>query len=253
MSLAFALVSSKATPAAPLAAGAAAPARSPQIAPASLAVGCNVHTFGASVAALAAARSAQRSRARRSAKNTATTIEQTVTQAVLRQREPLFDPLGLTQDADTYKAARDVEMHIGRFAMLGAVGYPTAELYHDQIAETLGLPAALAKGGQAPHVLNGGGNVFIDAIVFISLAGMLATVGETAAHRSADDKKWQDPLNPRGLHMSPMLSPTLRCLLREAQRVNGRAAMISILGMWAVEAYTGQAVVDVTPFLFGVA
>lgn len=185
------------------------------------------------------------------AETTSGNVEGKIVEAVLRSSKPVFDPLGLSEDAETYQRSRDLEMITGRFAMLAAVGYPTAELFHEQIAEAAGMPAQLTATGQAPHVFNAGANPVLDAVVFVSLAGMLATMGEISTHRPNGNAKF-DPMNPKEMRLNPMMSPTLRCLLREAQRVNGRAAMVAVIGMMAVEGYTGKAVVDVTPFMFGV-
>lgn len=46
-------------------------------------------------------------------------------------------------------------------AMLAAFGWPVSELYHYEIAQSVGLDSLLAGGGRAPSVLNGGlDNVF---------------------------------------------------------------------------------------------
>lgn len=178
-------------------------------------------------------------------------VEKTIAEAVLRSSQPLFDPLGLCQNEETYKTARDLEMIMGRYAMLAAVGYPTAEIFHQQIAEVVGMPVQLTAAGQAPHFLNGGSiNPVVDVVVFISLAGMFALLGEISAQR-ANGNTESDSLNPKGMRLNPMMSPTLRYLLSEAQRVNGRVAMAAIVCIVAVEAYSGKAVVDVSPFLFG--
>jgi hypothetical protein len=195
------------------------------------------------------ARAARAARTREADVEVSPTVESMVTEAVLRSQQPMFDPLGLTSDPGMYSFARDLELVNGRIAMLAAIGIPSAELFHEQLAGRVGLPMQLNAAGQAPHFLNGGNSNAIDAVVFISLAGMLAALGETAAHRSEGDSSF-DPLNPHELRMQT-LSPTFRCLLREAQRVNGRVAMVAVFCMFAVEAYTGEAVVDVTPFLFG--
>lgn len=162
---------------------------------------------------------------------------------------PLFDPLGVCDTRESYSNARDLEIAYGRFAMLAAVGIPSAELYHEQIADAVGLPSRLAPGGQVPHILNAGSSVspLIDIAVFVSLAGIMAALGETASNRAKGDTK-HDPLNPPELQL-PMMSPVLRMALREAQRVNGRFAMVSVVTMALVEATTGQPVVEVTTFL----
>jgi hypothetical protein len=46
--------------------------------------------------------------------------------------------------------------------MLAAVGWPTSELYHYQLSNSMGFEDILADGGRAPSVLNGGlDNVYV--------------------------------------------------------------------------------------------
>mmetsp|Transcript_44830 Transcript_44830/g.138659 ORF Transcript_44830/g.138659 Transcript_44830/m.138659 type:complete len:273 (+) Transcript_44830:98-916(+) len=157
----------------------------------------------------------------------------------------LFDPLGLCMDAARYSRARSIEMSIGRLAMLGAAGYPAAELYHDQIADTFGLPNLLTPSGQAPMWLNGGsfGPMAEAAVVLLSLIGLGAAALEAQSNGSTDS----DPMNLKGLRLQPKLSPLLKSLLNEAQMVNGRVAMFAFVAMMMQEAMTGEAAVNVPP------
>jgi len=159
-----------------------------------------------------------------------------------RTSTPWFDPLGLCESEERYLMSRDWEMTTGRVAMLAAVGYPAAEMWHQSLASAVGLPNLLSENGQAPHVLNGGSfHPVVDIVMFVSLAGILAAVGETVANGRKGDALHKS-LNPRELRLAPTLSPTLRCLLREAQRVNGRVAMLAVTSMLAVEGVTGHAI-----------
>eukprot|EP00440_Ansanella_granifera_P015874 gb/GFBE01017247.1/.p1 GENE.gb/GFBE01017247.1/~~gb/GFBE01017247.1/.p1 ORF type:complete len:266 (+),score=32.18 gb/GFBE01017247.1/:1-798(+) len=195
-------------------------------------------------------RSARTRSAEASFESAGDAAQKIVTQAGGRLSTPWFDPLGLCKTPESYQNARDLEMIVGRVAMLASIGLPAAELYHEDIADAMGLPSLLTPSGQAPHALNGGSlHPVVDLVVFTSLAGILATFGETVAHRCQGDAEF-NPLNPQQMKISPMLSPTLRCLLREAQRMNGRVAMVAMTAMVAVETFTGQPVVDVTPFIF---
>eukprot|EP00930_Biecheleria_cincta_P085529 TRINITY_DN7490_c0_g1_i1.p2 TRINITY_DN7490_c0_g1~~TRINITY_DN7490_c0_g1_i1.p2 ORF type:complete len:254 (-),score=29.22 TRINITY_DN7490_c0_g1_i1:241-1002(-) len=163
-----------------------------------------------------------------------------------RTSTPWFDPLGLCESEESYRVSRDWEMTTGRVAMLAAVGYPAAEMWHQPLASAVGLPNLLTENGQAPHALNGGSlHPVLDAVVFVSLAGILAAFGETVANGKKGDALHAS-LNPRELRLAPTLSPTLRCLLREAQRVNGRAAMVAVTAMIVVEGVTGQPIASMT-------
>lgn len=160
----------------------------------------------------------------------------------------LFDPMGLFKDKDEYDKGRDLEVALGRFAMLGTIGVITPELYHNAIAQSIGLPSGLAPAGQVPTVFNGGIDMPVtEIIVFVSVMGLLAAVGEKV---SLKQEAGYDPLNPEGLN-TPTLSPVIRFLLGEAQRINGRVAMVAIICMGAVETITSRPVVAVTPLLFG--
>lgn len=149
----------------------------------------------------------------------------------------LFDPITILSDEGSIERARKLEMGLGRFAMLGAVGFPAAELYHEQLADATGLPSLLTTSGQAPSVVNGGQfSPAAEAVVALSIIGLLATALEKSSST--------DVLNPAAL------SPVLKSLLREAQTVNGRIAMVAVVMMGMQEAMTGKATVEMTPFLF---
>jgi hypothetical protein len=57
---------------------------------------------------------------------------------------------------------RYIQVKHARIAMLAAVGWPTSELYHYQLSNSMGFEDILADGGRAPSVLNGGlDNVYV--------------------------------------------------------------------------------------------
>jgi hypothetical protein len=45
--------------------------------------------------------------------------------------------------------------HHHRHHVQASVGWPSSELYHYQISQSVGLEDILAEGGRAPSVLNG--------------------------------------------------------------------------------------------------
>jgi light-harvesting complex II chlorophyll a/b binding protein 4 len=51
---------------------------------------------------------------------------------------------------------REAEIKHSRLAMLAAAGWPLSELWHQSLANTLGLDSILAAENRAPSVLNGG-------------------------------------------------------------------------------------------------
>ncbi|CAJ1418546.1 unnamed protein product [Effrenium voratum] len=166
-----------------------------------------------------------------------------VTRALARGT-PVFDPLNLTKDEGALKRAKTLEMVLGRVAMLAAVGVPSAELWHEQIADAAGLPNKLNPNGQAPTVFNGGTlSPIVEVVVVASLVGLTASAVEASS-----TKKGVEEFD--SLRVTPTLSPMIKSLLREAQVFNGRVAMVAVLGIAVAEVMTGQASVDITPFLF---
>mmetsp|Transcript_6391 Transcript_6391/g.8926 ORF Transcript_6391/g.8926 Transcript_6391/m.8926 type:complete len:271 (+) Transcript_6391:83-895(+) len=81
-----------------------------------------------------------------------------------------FDPIGFSKDKETLYKMREAEIKHCRLAMLAAAGWPLSELWHAEIANTLGLDSILAAEGKAPSVLNGGlDNTWILAAALVSL------------------------------------------------------------------------------------
>eukprot|EP00913_Durusdinium_trenchii_P002246 g2075.t1 len=83
-------------------------------------------------------------------------------------------------------------------------------------------------------------NPIFDVVLVTSAVGLSALALEaTSKNHSEIDQ----------LRM-PRLSPMLKSALREAQVFNGRVAMVAIMAIAVQEAMTGQATVNITPFLF---
>ena len=51
---------------------------------------------------------------------------------------------------------REAEIKHSRLAMLAAVGWPISELFHKEIAQSMGWTSILASNDRAPSLLNGG-------------------------------------------------------------------------------------------------
>jgi len=149
-----------------------------------------------------------------------------------------FDPLGDT-DTDSAQQIKPVELVLGRIAMLAAVGYPAAELYHDDIAQALHMPNRLAPNGQAPTLLNNGiFSPIAEIACVLGIWGLVAAAVQSTYARANDDEKL-DAMNPQALRL-PYLSPMLKSILNEVQRFNGRVAMLAVVIMIGQEAITGQ-------------
>jgi hypothetical protein len=156
-----------------------------------------------------------------------------------------FDPLG-DSDPKTEQQIKPVELALGRVAMLAAVGYPAAELYHDDIAAALHLPNRLGPNGQAPTLLNNG--VFSPIAEVACLLGVwgIGVAAVQSAYPHKEDGTKLDAVNPQPLRL-PYLSPMLKSILNEVQRINGRVAMLALVVMIGQETITGQPVVGALP------
>jgi hypothetical protein len=157
-----------------------------------------------------------------------------------------FDPFNLASDKATLLSYRGAEVRHARLAMLAVAGWPLSELLQPKLAALAGAPAFLAKGGEAPSLLNGRLNEVSPVLWVSGLA--LAYFLET---RSLDlEKAGKLPgdcgIDPLGLN-SPQRA--------DAEIMNGRVAMLAITGFAFQEAASnifgkGVPVVSETPFFF---
>lgn len=68
-----------------------------------------------------------------------------------------FDPLGLAAaSSERLRFMRIAELKHARIAMIAAVGWPLAELFHTKIASLYGIRPLLMYGDRVPSILNGG-------------------------------------------------------------------------------------------------
>lgn len=165
-----------------------------------------------------------------------------------------FDPLDFAGNPGNMVNFREAELKHARLAMLAAVGWPLAELYHPSFAKEWNEPSLLADLGRAPSVLNGGliDNAKIASFMILFLA--IATVFDLSKqlyHRSVGDLGF-DPLSlqettPPGL---AALMPEGRKWMQEAELKNGRLAMVAITSYAIQEFALKTAVVNQTPFFF---
>ena len=141
-----------------------------------------------------------------------------------------FDPLGLAANPDRLKFMREAELKHSRIAMLAAVGWPAAELVHNNMAHSLGLKSMLQAGERVPSILNGGlAHTMADYWPYMTAAlvagGAIEAFAATGALESAplDESK-------RSLELSEIK--------------HGRIAMFAIAAMASQEAFTGVGVVS---------
>lgn len=141
-----------------------------------------------------------------------------------------FDPLGLAANPDRLKFMREAELKHSRIAMLATVGWPVAELVHNNMAHSLGLKSMLQAGERVPSILNGGlGHAMADYWPYMAAA--LVAGGAIEAFAAT------------GALVSEPLDGSKRSLeLSEIK--HGRIAMLAIAAMAFQEALTGVGVVS---------
>ncbi|KAL7440736.1 hypothetical protein ACHAXH_004305, partial [Discostella pseudostelligera] len=153
-----------------------------------------------------------------------------------------FDPFNFASDDNALQWQRKAELKHGRLAMLASVGWPMAELFHLNLAETFDLPYSLASGGRVPSILNDGlahadFPVFWIAVLSAAAAiEILESVGET-----------QYPVE-MGLDIMSMDEEDVEekpsFFMQEAEIFNGRLGMLAITSFAIQECLQNSAVVN---------
>jgi hypothetical protein len=154
-----------------------------------------------------------------------------------------FDPFNFSSDATALQWYRDSELRHSRIAMLAAVGWPLAELFHKNIASSIGLEPALTEAGKVPSVLNGGlamtSPLFWVAVISATAAlEFMSTKNQIAGNSGFDPSSLGGKTDKRMFFMS------------EAELFNGRLAMLAITGFAVQEFVSNSAVIDQTPIFF---
>jgi Chlorophyll A-B binding protein len=155
-----------------------------------------------------------------------------------------FDPFNFSSDASALQWYRDSEVRHARIAMLAAVGWPLAELFHKNIASDFGLESALTEAGKVPSILNGG-------LTLTSPLFWVAAISVTAALEFWSTKNQNSTGNygfdPLGLGGK---TDKQKFFMSEAEIFNGRLAMLAITGFALQEFFTNTAVINQTPIFF---
>lgn len=160
-----------------------------------------------------------------------------------------FDPFNFAADANALQWYRSSEIKHARLAMLAAVGWPLAELFHKGIASTLNLPVALASEDRVPSVLN-------DGLSHVPITFLLSAVAAAAILESFEGDKeiTSCKLNPGDYDFDPLQlggkTEAQQLYMQEAEVFNGRLAMLAITGFAIQEWWLNSAVVDQIPILF---
>jgi len=157
-----------------------------------------------------------------------------------------FDPFNLAADKATLLSYRGAEVRHARLAMLAVAGWPVSELLQPKLAAMTGAPALLARGGEAPSLLNGRLGEVNPGLwgAGIALAYFLEM---RALDREKGGKLPGDcGIDPLGMNSVKMA---------DAEIMNGRVAMMAITGFAFQEAASnifgkGVPVVNETPFFF---
>jgi len=154
-----------------------------------------------------------------------------------------FDPFNFADSRNALLKYRNSELKHARLAMLAAVGWPTAELCHETIANAWELPGALNLHDRVPSLLNGGlGNV--SPIFWVAALAVAATI-EALTGAVGEIQSANLGFDPLGLAKRGR-----ERFMEESELFNGRLAMLAITGFAAQEWFTGNSVVDAIPILF---
>jgi len=161
-----------------------------------------------------------------------------------------FDPLGLATD-EMVVPLRHAEVKHGRLAMLAAVAFPLQETLHGPLSQLVG-GRNLLPGGFSPTALNGGLEQaeVAPAIAFGFSVMMMAELQDIRA-RGADGlgfNEWATDSVAGDMGFDPLglakgKPATERFELQEAEMLNGRLAMLAVIGFVGSEAGFGVPVI----------
>jgi hypothetical protein len=144
-----------------------------------------------------------------------------------------FDPFNFSDSADKLAFQRRAELKHARIAMLAAIGWPLAEIFDKTLAQAWHLPALLNTADRVPSILNGG----LDKINPLYWLAVLSVAAAIEIKSGEVDLNW-DPLSFNNKNMEL------------AEVVNGRLAMLAIVGFALQEFVTKVGVVHETPLFF---
>lgn len=162
-----------------------------------------------------------------------------------------FDPFNCATSLESLKGYREAELKHGRLAMLAAAGWPVSELVQPYLSKALNLPDLLAKGEEAPSILNGGLDK-INPLFFMGILIFSATVESTAINvqRTSDYTPGDLGFDPLKLYTGKSAVVQRDLELKELN--NGRLAMLAITTYAAKEFLNKAAVITDAPNLKGV-
>ena len=145
--------------------------------------------------------------------------------------------------------------------MLAAIGWPSSEIFHNNLMKLFNLPFQMGNNGMAPTVLNGellqGPNSIALGLFFLIISGLeyLAfNYRRTLKDSFRNKKKRLEPgdfgFDPFNLYELKGSSPKAKKHMRLMEVNNGRIAMMAILSYTITEFITNEPVTRVTPIFF---
>mmetsp|Transcript_23914 Transcript_23914/g.58447 ORF Transcript_23914/g.58447 Transcript_23914/m.58447 type:complete len:294 (+) Transcript_23914:223-1104(+) len=161
-----------------------------------------------------------------------------------------FDPFNFSAEEGSLEWYRKSEQKHGRIAMLAAVGWPIAELFHKSIADSIGFPSLLASGDRVPSVLNDGlahapfEQFWIPVIAAASAFELSESFGQEESKVDSTD------IDKSGLNFVEEAEMFRLSFVEEAEVFNGRLAMLGITGFAIQEFLFQDAVVNQFPIFF---
>lgn len=160
-----------------------------------------------------------------------------------------FDPFNFSSDPSALTWYRDSEIKHARLAMLAAVGWPIAELFHKGIASSFDMDSILAVRDKVPSVLNGG-LAMTSPLFWVAAIGVAGAL-EAIATKNINEGKTEPGdygFDPLGFMKGKTEAQSF--FIKEAELFNGRLAMLAITGFALQEWFTNMAVINQTPIFF---
>jgi hypothetical protein len=138
-----------------------------------------------------------------------------------------FDPLNCSTNINTLRRYREAEIKHGRFAMLGSVGWPMAEMVHPYLSKLMNKDSLLTSGGKVPSLLNGGLDK-INPVFFMAIIVLSATLESMNINKNynVDSIPGDLEFDPLKLYSTKSVKTKRELELKELN--NGRLAMIAI-------------------------
>lgn len=138
-----------------------------------------------------------------------------------------FDPLNCSTNINTLRRYREAEIKHGRFAMLGSVGWPMAEMVHPYLSNLMNKDSLLTSGGKVPSLLNGGLDK-INPVFFMAIIVLSATLESMNINKNynVDSIPGDLEFDPLKLYSTKSVKTKRELELKELN--NGRLAMIAI-------------------------